>query len=288
MTTADDNRERLRQTFNQAAGSYHQARPDYPSELLDDLITITGLTPGDRLLEIGCATGKATVPLARRGFRIICIEPGPDLAAAARRNLAGLAAVMIQGRFEDWQPAPGERFDLVFAATAWNWIDPARRYALAWRALRPGGHLAFWDALHVLPDDGDPFFREIQDVYDEIGEGLPPGSTWPRPGELPDQAAEINASGLFEVVHIRHFDWEQVYDAGSYIELLNTFSGHIAMQDWKRERLYGEIRRRLARRPGNSVRRHWEAVLHIARHRDRQPPAQALVRPQARASHERK
>ena len=261
--TTDAERVRLRQTFNQAAASYQRARPDYPAALFDDLIEAAGLAPGDRLLEVGCATGKATVPLARRGFRVTCVELGPELAAAARRNLAGLGAEVIQGRFEDWHD-PGRRFDLVFAATAWNWIDPARRYALAWRALRPGGHLAFWDALHVLPDDGDPFFREIQDVYDEIGEGLPPGSTWPRPGELPDQAAEINASGLFEVVHIRHFDWEQVYDAGSYIELLNTFSGHIAMPDWKRERLYAEIRRRLGQRPDNAVRRHWEAVLHLS------------------------
>ena len=86
-----------------------------------------------------------------------------------------------------------------------------------------------------------------------------------RPGELPDQAAEINASGLFEVAHIRHFDWEQVYDADGYIELLDTFCGHIAMAGWKRERLYSEIRLRLSRRPDNAVRRHWEAVLHIAR-----------------------
>src|SRR5260370_33972706 len=115
MTTPDEDRERLRQTFNQAAGSYHRARPDYPSELFDDLITITGLAPGDRLLEIGCATRKATLPLARRGFRITCIQLGPDLAAAARRNLAGLGADIIQGRFEDWQPAHREQFSLVFA-----------------------------------------------------------------------------------------------------------------------------------------------------------------------------
>lgn len=265
MTISDDDREKLRQTFNQAAGSYQRVRPDYPGELFDDLITVTRLPPGDRLLEIGCATGKATLPLARRGFRITCIELGPDLAASARRNLAGLDVDIVEGRFEDWRPAAGERFGLVFAATAWNWIDPALRYALAWQALRPGGHLAFWNALHVIPDDGDPVFREIQDVYDEIGEGLPPGSAWPRPGELAAQAAEIEASGLFEVARIRHFDWEQVYDADSYIELLSTFSGHIAMEDWKRERLFGEIRRRLRQRPDNAVRRHWGAVLHVAR-----------------------
>jgi len=66
----DADRERLRETFNQAAESYQRARPDYPGELFDALIEAAGLAPGDRLLEVGCATGKATVPLARRGFRI--------------------------------------------------------------------------------------------------------------------------------------------------------------------------------------------------------------------------
>lgn len=266
--TPDGDRERLGRTFDRAAGLYQRARPDYPGELFDDLITVAGLAAGDRLLEIGCATGKATLPLARRGFRITCIEPGPQLAAAARRNLAGLDAEIIEGRFEDWRPPRTGQFALVFAATAWDWADPATRYGLAWRALRPGGHLAFWNAVHVFPEDGDPFFRQIQDVYDEIGEGLPPGSAWPRPGELEERTEEIGASGLFEVVHVRHFDWERTYDADSYIELLGTFSGHIAMADWKRERLYAEIRHRLSRRPHKAVRRHWGAVLHIARRRD--------------------
>jgi hypothetical protein len=142
------------------------------------------------------------------------------------------------------------------------------RYARAWQALRRGGHLAFWTAGHVLPDGGDPFFREIQEVYDEIGEGLPPGSPRLRPGELEEGRAEIEASDLFEVAHVRHFDWERVYDAAGYIELLDTFSGHIAMEPWQRERLYGEIRRRLGRRPDGAVRRHWGAVLNVARRLD--------------------
>ena len=53
---------------------------------------------------------------------------------------------------------------LVFAATAWYWIDPAVRYQRAWAALRPGGHLALWSAGHVFPDDGDPIFDVLQEV----------------------------------------------------------------------------------------------------------------------------
>ena len=117
----------------------------------------------------------------------------------------------------------------------------------------------------MIPYDGDPFFEELQDVYDEIGESLPPGAAWPRPQELDDDRDEIEASGLFDVIEIKQYDWETVYDADGYIDLLNTFSGHIAMQDWQRDRLYGEIRRRLAERPGGRVRRHWGGVLQVAR-----------------------
>ena len=267
--TSDSERERLRHTFDNASDTYQRARPDYPDELIDHLIEVTGLKAGDRVLEVGCATGKATLPLARRGFRITCIELGPHLAAAARQNLAGFSDVtIVDGRFEDWSPSPGQRFDAVIAATAWHWIDPAVRFKLAWEALRPRGHLAFWDAVHVLPVGGDPFFAEIQEIYDEIGEGLPPGTPSPRPGKLEDERAEIEATSLFDDVRTRQFDWERIYDADGYIELLNTFSGHIAMEPWQRDRLYGEIRLRLAARPDGRLRRHWGVVLHTARRRD--------------------
>jgi len=261
-----NDREQLRVTFDSVADNYHQARPEYPAALYADLIELACLNPGDRLLEIGCATGKATIPLAERGFPITCIELGGDLAAQARWNLAAYPEVNVfQGTFEGWEPpAPGQ-FSLVFAATAWHWIDPAVRYRKAWTALRPGGHLAFWGTQHVFPPDADPIFDEIQSVYDEIGEGRP--GTWicPRLDQLPDSADEITGSGLFTDVHVRRFGWEVAYTADQYIALLATFSDHMAMGQAKRDRLYSEIRRRLAERPDGRLRRHWGVVLHVAR-----------------------
>ncbi|MGH9223953.1 MAG: hypothetical protein ACRD2W_09275 [Acidimicrobiales bacterium] len=87
----------------------------------------------------------------------------------------------------------------------------------------------------------------------------------PRPGELPEDSEEIEASGRFEVVETRQYDWETIHDADGYVDLLNTFSGHIAMADWQHERLYGEIRRRLAERDDGRLHRHWGGVLQIAR-----------------------
>lgn len=262
-------RDRLKTTFDSAARLYQQARPDYPDALYDVLVRMAALRAGDRLLEIGCATGKATAPLARHGFRITCVEIGTQLAAEGRRNLAVFPGVeVIEAAFETWRPSRTDAFALVFAATAWHWIDPAVKYRRAWELLRPGGHLAFWAATHVFPPEGDTFFRDIQDVYDQIGEGLPPGAAWPRPGELPDDTAEIEDSGLFEPVAVRQFDWEVSYSAEEYLRLLDTFSGHIIMDTWKRDRLYGEIRRRSAKRPDGRLRRHWGAVLHVARRRE--------------------
>jgi SAM-dependent methyltransferase len=265
--TADDSRESLRATFESVAGRYHHARPDYPPQLFDALTQLADLTPGDRLLEVGCGTGKATIPLARRGYEITCVELGAELAAIARDNLAGCERVTVHdGSFETWPPVGAQqRFDLVYAATAWHWIDPEVGYRRASELLRPGGRLAFWSATHVIPDGGDTFFADLQDVYEQIGEALSSDAVWHRPGELPDSSAEIQASGLFDDVQVRQFDWETVHDADTYIALIDTFSGHIAMQPWQRQRLYGEIRRRLALRSDGCLRRHWGAVLHVAR-----------------------
>jgi SAM-dependent methyltransferase len=270
MVAVADDWHRLRTTFDAAANLYQQARPEYPEQLYDTLVDAAGIKAGDRLLEVGCATGKATVPLARRGFRITCVEIGSELVAVARRNLTEFPGVeIIESAFETWHPPGGGRFDLIFAATSWHWVDPATRYQRAWELLSPGGHLALWSAAHVIPHGGDPFFCEIQHVYEEIGEGVPDGWAPIRPGQLPDCRAEIEESGLFDVVAIRHFDWEINYSAGEYLMLLDTFSGHIAMAGSKRDHLYAEIRRRLAQRSDGHLRRHWGAVLQVARRADR-------------------
>jgi SAM-dependent methyltransferase len=257
----EDVRETLRRTFDSAADLYEAARPGYPDQLFDDLVELAELEPGAGLLEIGCATGKATFPLLDRGFSVVCVELGAMLAEQARHNLAGRPVEIHVQPFETWKGEPGA-FALVYAATAWHWVDPALRYGKAHELLRRGGHLAFWSALHAFPEGFDPFFTEIREVYDAIGESY--GAAWPPapPEETPDSSTEIERSGLFENVRARRYVWEQSYTADEYIALLETFSGHISMDASKRERLYGEIRAKLGSR---HVRRHWYAILHVAR-----------------------
>lgn len=120
-----------------------------------------------------------------------------------------------------------------------------------------------WSARHAFPAGFDPFFAEIQAVYDEIGESYE-GEWPPPPPELvPDEAAAFEASGRFDVVAVRRYLWANEYDVDRYIGLLDTFSGHIAMDPDKRDYLYQEVRRRIAARPSKTVHRHWAAVLTI-------------------------
>src|SRR5262249_14325338 len=117
-------------------------RPGYPEPLIDDVVRLSGLLAGGRILEIGSGTGKATEPFARRGYRLTCIEPGARLAAIARAKLAGSGRVEIVERaFEDWEPGV-QRFDLVLAAQAFHFLEPRSALAKIGGALAPAGAFA--------------------------------------------------------------------------------------------------------------------------------------------------
>ena len=86
--TEETRRRRLRATFEEVPELYDAARPLYPPQVFDDLVELTSLDAGSRVLEIGPGTGQATLPLAGRGFRVVGVELGERLAAFARRKLA--------------------------------------------------------------------------------------------------------------------------------------------------------------------------------------------------------
>ncbi|NYE74300.1 class I SAM-dependent methyltransferase [Microlunatus parietis] len=247
-----------RDVFDESAAIYQAARPAYPAELFDDLITATGLRPPSELLEIGAGPGTATVDVARRGFKITAVELGPGLAEQARRNLAAFPLVsVITGGFEEWEPPAGTGYDLVYSANVWHWLDPQVRWTKAAALLAPGGWLAVFGARHAFPDGYDPFFDQLQPVYQELGEGAidwPPAPPRPTNGPLIEEA---ESTGLFTAVADRSYVWPVEYDVDGYLALLDTFANHLVMEPAKRDHLYGEVRRLFAERPGGRVTRHW-------------------------------
>ena len=52
-----DGRGRLRSTSDGAAALYDEVRPGYPEGLFDDIVSLSGVPSGGRVLEVGCGTG---------------------------------------------------------------------------------------------------------------------------------------------------------------------------------------------------------------------------------------
>jgi SAM-dependent methyltransferase len=128
--------------FDDVAIEYDRCRPAYPDELVDRACQLAGLHSGDRVLELGCATGQLTRSLLARGLRVTAVEPGAKLLSLAEQNLAGAAeSEFVNARFED-ALLPSERFRAVFSAAAFHWIDPQVSWRKAARVLAPGGTLA--------------------------------------------------------------------------------------------------------------------------------------------------
>ena len=72
-----------RTTFNKVARLYSEMRPSYPEALIEDVVSLSGIPPDGRILEVGCGPGQATVPFARRGYAMLCLDIGADLIAIA-------------------------------------------------------------------------------------------------------------------------------------------------------------------------------------------------------------
>jgi SAM-dependent methyltransferase len=242
-------RERLRTTFESVPERYDAARPTYPRALFDDLVELADIPTGGHILEIGPGTGKASVALAARGYALVGIELGPQLAEVARRNLAPFAqAQIVVGDFEEWELLdPEERFDAVVAFTAFHWIAPDVRYAKPARLLRDGGALAIVETTHVLPEGADPFWTDVQEDFDAIvphPDNRPP----PAPEDVGDLHEEIEASGLFHDVEVRRHLWDVEYGPDEYVAVLGTYSVNLALPAARRDELFARIHARIAER----------------------------------------
>jgi SAM-dependent methyltransferase len=257
--------ESLRETFNTAASRYHAARPGYPEALFDDLLQIAELGPGSRVLEIGPGTGKATEPLARRGFRIDGIELGPELAEEARNNLAPYPDVnIVVGAFETFDLTPAS-YDLVMSATAFHWIEQPVGYRRVAEALKPDGRFAEYRHDHVWGAQSADFFEAAQELYLRYDPLTDPNERLLHPDEVETREAEILATGLFNDVQVRRYILDVEHTPESYAALKYTFSDHIARPEPNRTLLTEGLAALIASQPGGKIVKSHLIILHVAR-----------------------
>src|SRR5215831_5103049 len=239
----DPARHDLRAGFDLAAADYQRSRPVCPPQLFDDLIDLAGLEAGDRVIEIGCGTGQATVPLAERGLAITAVELGADLAAVARRRVAGFPAVeVVTSSFEDWRPPPGDPAAAVVAVNCLHWIDPELRYAKPYGLLRPGGAMVDAGCLWARPADAGRFWTDVQEDYRAAGlSGIPP----PPPEEIGPQHLPPEAAAYFTETAALRYPFQLRLSTGDYLANLGTQSVSQTLGEPKRTEFLTRVRHRL-------------------------------------------
>ncbi len=213
--------------FNSVAEKYEQWRPGYCAELFRDLFAYSSLPAGASVLEIGCGTGKATLPFLERGCSVTALEPGTELGRIALRKFGGWKNLTLRNeRFEEYdgRDAP---FDLICSATAFHWIPEECGYPKLRSLLKDNGSVAlFWNIR--FPAWGNPeLFERIQEVYRRFR----PGSRPPEREGLSRYSSCMNslARNGFCEIQVRVYREILEYSAEEYLGLLNTYSDHAAL-----------------------------------------------------------
>lgn len=208
--------------FGEIAEMYDQRRPGWPPELIRDVIDSAAPGPHGAVLEIGAGTGKASVQFAECNVELTCVEPDPQMAAIARRNLAGFANVVIeQSDFEEW--SANRSFDLVVCAQAWHWIDRDTRVDKSWDVLSESGAIAlFWNS----PDwTGNQLKPVLDDIHGMHAPSLSVAKDETNVRESSNAALlELRASDKFCDVESHEYSHAASYSSTEYAELLSTHS----------------------------------------------------------------
>jgi trans-aconitate methyltransferase len=247
-----------RLVFDEVAELYARRRPGYPPALIDAIVDEARLEASARVLEIGCGPGLATLPFAERGYRLTAVEPGAEMVRLARERLQEFDVEVIHTSFEDWAGDRG--YALVFAAQAFHWVDPERRFSLAADRLALGGYLAIFANLPQSPEG--EVHDAIQAVYARHADAFAmnarlPGSGSTRRAPLHE---EFEASDEFGSVLDLRFPWTARYDADAYVELMATQSDHLLLPPEALADLHAGIHQAIHDH-GNAVEIPYEAKL---------------------------
>jgi SAM-dependent methyltransferase len=219
-----------RLVFGEIAEQYDAFRPSYPDALFDLIVEFSGVGPGDRALEIGAGTGKATSGFLARGVAVHALEPSPEMAAILRTKGAEVEETL----FEEWVP-PRSGFPLVYAAQSWHWVKGDDRFDRLAAACATGGAVAlFWNKGHewtgALRADNDAAYAQHAP---EMTGGGQWNLDWVRDG--------IAACALFEPPVRRSVSWTREYTRAEWVNLLGTHSNHRILPEEQRARLHAAV-----------------------------------------------
>lgn len=150
------------------------------------------LPPQSRILDIGCAAGRASFALAREGHAVVGIDVAERLIAAAQ---AAAKKQDIDATFQVCDPLqlpfPDHAFDAVLLLKTYCYV-PKRQNRIAWlgdiaRVVKPGGWLFL--SQYIIDDvlgSYDPIREENRERFPDLCEKLEQGDGF----TLPDKETQ--------------------------------------------------------------------------------------------------
>lgn len=222
------------------AGIYEDIRPSYPERLIQDIIKNTDLKLDDRLLEIGAGTGKATVQFAEKGFRVHAIELGEDMAEILKDKCSHYSNVSLDVvSFEEWNCSDNKKFDMIYSAQAFHWIEKKVKYKKCHELLKDNGYLVlFW---YNPCDNKLPETKEIEEKVNRIVEkyvsnhstnnGKPERRAHDGGSSNDEKKAEIEASGLFDLVEKLEYTHEIRNNPSQYLKAMKSVPAFASILD---------------------------------------------------------
>lgn len=115
-----------------------------------ELVRLADVTPGDRVLDVGCGPGYLTALAAEAAApngSAVGVDPSPPMVEQARRVRGTANCSFEQGRAEALEAGDGS-FDVVVSSLAVHHIPEevrATAFAEVFRVLRPGGRVLLAD-----------------------------------------------------------------------------------------------------------------------------------------------
>jgi len=146
---------------------YDRYRLAFPQRLIQRVISLAGLKPGDAVLDLGCGTGMLAIAFARAGMAVTAMDPEARMLEAARAaaQAAGVTVTWALGGWEDVKPGMGP-FRLAVLGRSFHWMDRAATLAML-EQIATGGVALFHDA-HPPVKEND-WFKILCDVQHRYG-----------------------------------------------------------------------------------------------------------------------
>jgi len=228
----------LRKSFDVDPEGYDKYRPRCCDEMLADMIEYAELAPGKTVLEVGPGTGQATEPILKTGCSYLAIELGENFTEFMTNKFASYDNFQIvNADFENYDFGC-DRFDLVYAATAFHWIPEKIGYPKAFDILKSGGTFAIltW----AFPESGaldEPQQTQCQEVYKKHYKHFY--------SELPSTSRlDYEARGKYGFADLERREYRSFREmnADDYVALRRTNSDILELQEPHKSNVLEELR----------------------------------------------